>query len=1052
MGLFNNPLEENAMIKYIKKLQNINKLMFVIIIFALGFGTFKVYFFSPLTTLKAKGPIYADIVPRKNPITGVFPTPEYLANSYAIIQRLTSETDPEKITYFIGKGRAIRSDYERFYKYWLKGLNDEKLEEVMVEQSYRPAMEFFDLRDREFVPAIVTGNTEKAKYLAQGVLKQKYREYQKKVNDVISLVTKRPAESNPLSLLSTQTTILIIIGLVMLLIVLGLEMSTYRRIKKPLGKLAALSDRLAEGDTGVTVEPRINDELGPLFNSFGRLTESIKERSLAIEKIASGDLGFEIKTRSDKDIFGDNLLSLRKTLRNLATETQTLAKAAAEGQLSKRGDAEGFKGEFKEIVQQINDVLNSITAPLQVVADYIERIARGHLPSQIPYSYKGDFEVLKNNLNICLSAINMVVNDTNTLAKATGEGQINIRIDVSKHQGDYHKIVQRINEMLDAITGPLNVIGNYIERLAQGDISSKITYSYSGALETLKNNLNTCIDALNRLTADMENITRTATEGALARRIDLSKYQGNYRTISQSINDALDAITEPLNAISDYVARMAQGDVSSRITYSYSGTFEVLKNNLNTCIDTLNRLTADMENIPKTMREGALATRIDLSEYRGNYHTISQSINDTLDAINAPLNVISDYIERIANGDASSKISETYPGTFGIITNNLNACIDAINYLVAETARLVKAVSEGKLSARSDLSRHQGNFQNVLQDINHILDVVIKPINEIVVLMEKVAARDLTGRITGDYQGDYARIKDLLNAALDNFNQTLQEVTGATEQVFSAVNQVETNSQTLAQDAVKQASSVRELSYGLKEMADLSKQHADHVKNAKELVEATCNGTDKGMEKMHLLSGSIEKLKFSSDRAAETIKTINEIVFQTSHLALNVVAVAEEVRSLALRSEEMAKNTAGLIEESQKNAEGCVAKNQEMMRNLEEISRQAQKVAGAVSEISAASQQQNQRVDQISNTAGELSQVLQQNAVSSEDSVSTVKKLSNQAGEVKNMVKNFHLSVEEEFKSAETTLEKPEEDSDITSDEDEKNTLSADTGNTTHPE
>ncbi|MFH0796428.1 MAG: HAMP domain-containing protein [Candidatus Omnitrophota bacterium] len=1031
------------MLKFIKKLRNINKLMFVIIIFALGFGTFKVYFFSPLTTLKTKGPIYANIVPRPDPTTGVFPTPEYLANSYAIIQRLTGETDPEKITYFIGKGRAIRSDYEQFYKYWLKGLNDAKLEEVMVEQSYRPAMEFFDLRDREFVPAIVTGNTEKAKTLARGALKQKYREYQKKINDIFSLVAKRPAEPKGLYRFSTPTTILIIIGLVMLVIVLGLEMSTYRRIKKPLGRLAALADRLAEGDTGVTVEPRINDELGPLFSSFGRMTASIKERSLAIEKIASGNLNFEIKTRSDKDVFGDNLLSLRKTLRGLTTETQALAKAAAEGQLSKRGDAEGFKGEFKEIVQQINDVLNSVTAPLQVIADYIERIARGHLPSQIPYNYKGDFEVIKNNLNTCLSAINLVIDDTDTLAKATGEGQLNIRIDVSRHQGDYHKIVQRTNEMLDAITGPLSVIGDYIERLAQGDISSKITYSYSGALETLKNNLNTCIDALNRLTADMETITRTATEGTLARRIDLSKHQGNYRTISQSINDALDAITGPLNVISDYVERIARGDISSPITYSYSGTFEVLKNNLNTCIDTLNRLTADMENLPKTVGEGELARRIDLSKYPGNYRTISRSINDTLDAINAPLNVISGYIERIAKGDASAKISETYPGTFGIITNNLNACIDAINHLVDETANLVKAVSEGKLSARSDPSRHQGDFQNVLQDINHILGVVIKPINEIVVLMEKVAARDLTVRITGDYPGDYARIKDLLNAALDSFNQTIQEVTGATEQVVSAVNQVETNSQTLAQDAMKQAGAVRELSYGLKEMSELNKQHADYVKNAKELVETTCSGTGKGMEKMQALSGSIERLKFSSDRAAETIKTINDIVFQTSHLALNVVAVAEEVRSLALRSEEMAKNTAGLIEESQKNVEGCVAKNQEMMRSLEEISRQAQKVAGAVSEISAASQQQNQRVDQISNTAGELNQALQQNAVSSEDSVSTVKKLSSQAGEVKSMVKNFRLSVEEEFKPAETTPEKPEEYPDITSDEDQTNTLPA---------
>src|SRR5207244_2344599 len=146
------------------------------------------------------------------------------------------------------------------------------------------------------------------------------------------------------------------------------------------------------------------------------------------------------------------------------------------------------------------------------------------------------------------------------------------------------------------------------------------------------------------------------------------------------------------------------------------------------------------------------------------------------------------------------------------------------------------------------------------------------------------------------------------------------------------------------------------------------------------LSEGARASANKGMGSMKRLSQAMDKIKSSGDATAKIVKTIDEIAFQTNLLALNAAVeaaragdagkgfavVAEEVRNLAMRSADAAKNTANLIEESVKNAEGGVSLNEEVSRNFVEIQEQAKKVNEVMSEIAAASDQQAQGVSQVS--------------------------------------------------------------------------------------
>ena len=123
------------------------------------------------------------------------------------------------------------------------------------------------------------------------------------------------------------------------------------------------------------------------------------------------------------------------------------------------------------------------------------------------------------------------------LDKAAVEGKLATRADATKHQGDFRKIVQGVNECLDAVIGPLNVSAGYVDRISKGDIPPKITDKYNGDFNEIKNNLNKCIDAVNALVADAGMLHKAAVEGKLATRADATKHQGDYRKVVQGVND-----------------------------------------------------------------------------------------------------------------------------------------------------------------------------------------------------------------------------------------------------------------------------------------------------------------------------------------------------------------------------------------------------------------------------------------------------------------------------------------------------------------------------------
>ena len=486
--------------------------------------------------------------------------------------------------------------------------------------------------------------------------------------------------------------------------------------------------------------------------------------------IADGDLTVEMGKASKDDQIHEFLVTLKNNIKLLVADANLLSVAAVEGKLATRADADKHHGDYRKIVEGVNNTLDAVIGPLNVAAGYVDRISKGDIPPKITDKYNGDFNTIKNNLNQAIDAVNALVADANRLSIAAVEGKLATRADASKHQGDFAKIVQGVNETLDAVIGPLNVAAGYVDRISNGDIPPKITDTYNGDFNILKNNLNKAVDAVNALVADANLLSVAAVEGKLATRADASKHQGDFAKIVKGVNDTLDAVIGPLNVAAGYVDRISNGDIPPKITDNYNGDFNVIKNNLNKAIDAVNALVADANYLSNAAIEGKLASRAEADKHQGDFRKIVQGVNQTLDAVIGPLNVAAGYVDRISKGDIPPKITDKYNGDFNTIKNNLNQAIDAVNALVADANLLSVAAVQGKLATRADASKHQGDFAKIVQGVNETLDAVIGPLNVAAGYVDRISNGDIPPKITDNYNGDFNLIKNNLNKAVDAVN------------------------------------------------------------------------------------------------------------------------------------------------------------------------------------------------------------------------------------------------------------------------------------------
>ncbi|HTP26280.1 MAG TPA: MCP four helix bundle domain-containing protein, partial [Anaeromyxobacteraceae bacterium] len=159
-------------------------------------------------------------------------------------------------------------------------------------------------------------------------------------------------------------------------------------------------------------------------------------------------------------------------------------------------------------------------------------------------------------------------------------------------------------------------------------------------------------------------------------------------------------------------------------------------------IGSIQAVAHDTKALSVAALEGRLSVRADASKHGGEFREIVQGFNDAVERIVTPFLTVADYLERISHGELPPRRVGEVPGEYMAMRASLNRCLDTIGGLVGDTDRLAQAAIEGNLSARADVSKHEGAFKKTLEGVNRTLDAVISPLN---------VAADYVDRISKGY-------------------------------------------------------------------------------------------------------------------------------------------------------------------------------------------------------------------------------------------------------------------------------------------------------------
>ena len=171
-----------------------------------------------------------------------------------------------------------------------------------------------------------------------------------------------------------------------------------------------------------------------------------------------------------------------------------LTQASRDGQLSERGKPQQFRGAYAEIVSGVNAMLDAILLPIGEGNRILAQISAGKIDELIAQTYKGDHEKMKLAVNNVGLVVQNLQKELARLTDASKQGKLSERGKEEQFQGAYAGIVRGVNAILDAVIPPLNVAADYVDKISRGAIPVKISDTYNGDFNTIKNNLNNCID------------------------------------------------------------------------------------------------------------------------------------------------------------------------------------------------------------------------------------------------------------------------------------------------------------------------------------------------------------------------------------------------------------------------------------------------------------------------------------------------------------------------------------------------------------------------------
>jgi methyl-accepting chemotaxis protein len=358
-----------------------------------------------------------------------------------------------------------------------------------------------------------------------------------------------------------------------------------------------------------------------------------------------------------------------------------------------------------------------------------------------------------------------------------------------------------------------------------------------------------------------------------------------------------------------------------------------------------------------------------------------------------------------------------------LVFRNLKTSLAPIGKVVGK----IEEMGQGNLKIEKSGSYSDDELGKLTRINENTAEILNDYITEISDVLTQISNGNLNIEVARDYIGDFNEIKVSLNNIIHSLNGVFSEMSMSAEQVFEGAAQVSEGAQSLSQNTTEQAGAIEELSSTISEITEQIKANAENAAKAKEISVMNGEATAEGKVQMNMMIEAMDEISNTSNKIGKIIENIDDIAFQTNILALNAAVeaaragsagkgfavVAEEVRNLAGKSAESAKNTATLIESSLVAIENGSKIVAETAKALERINDGTESSADVIQQIADASEDQAKAADQVNIGVEQISAVVQTNSATAEESAAASEELSGQAQMLKDLIGKFDLKEED---------------------------------------
>ena len=469
-------------------------------------------------------------------------------------------------------------------------------------------------------------------------------------------------------------------------------------------------------------------------------------------------------------------------------------------------------------------------------------------------------------------------------------------------------------------------------------------------------------------------------------------------------------IVKPITQVTEFLNNVSsQFDFKARIKLNSKDETKQMGEAVNQLLSQLDHAFLDTNEVLDSLVAGDFTRRIQ-KQYVGDLDQLKQNVNQTAENIANVMTLTNQALDWMSSGQFEKTVSHQATGDYKAILDKVSATLSNLNEIIVDIDGVMKKVADGdflqrvKAPAKGQLGSMKSNINDTMQQLESV-------VGDIVQVMQAQSKGDLTKAVTVDCSGQLLGLKDSINHNANNLNDIILKVQHIAQEVNQAAKEVAQGALDLSDRVQQNAASVEEGSATMEEFSSAVLNNAESAKQATQLEQEVQQQAKQAASVMEQTIEAMSAIQESSHKIADIVTIIDGIAFQTNLLALNAAVeaaragdhgrgfavVAGEVRSLAGKSAEAAKDISRLINESVGRINQGTQLAGESGEAINGITQRIETVAEMSEQIATASQEQTNGVQQLQQVINSIDGATQQNAALVEETSAAAESLSDQA-------------------------------------------------------